>query len=76
MLVDFLLAGKNEEADAMVKASPNRMGFPFFKGLAKVKDYPLTVRYKSIEGTSYYTKLEVRVDERRIIVIKSKKGKV
>ncbi len=74
--VEFLLVGKNEEADAMVKASPNNMGFPFFEGLEKVKAYPLTVRYKNIEGTPYYTQLEVRVDEKRIIVLKSEKGEI
>ena len=74
--VEFLLVGKNKEADAMVKASPNKMGFPFFEGLEKVKDYPLTMHYKNIEGTSYYSQFEARIDEKRVIVIKSEKSKV
>jgi len=73
--VGFLLVGRDAEADEMVKASPSNMGFPFFERLEKVKDYTLTVRYKNFEGTSYYTQLEVRVHERRVIVKESDKDK-
>jgi len=72
----FLLVGKNETAERMLRGVNVDLGFPFFEGLEKVKDYPLTIRYKNIEGTSYYTQLEVRVKERRVVVLKSEKGEV
>jgi len=68
--------GKDEESEKMIKRLGPDLDFPFFKGLEKVKDYPLTVRYKNIEGTYYYTRLEVRVKERRVVILKSDKGKV
>jgi hypothetical protein len=68
--------GKNEESERMIRGLGDGLGLPFFEGLDKVKDYPLTVRYKNIEGTPYYTRLEVRVHEKRVVVLKSEKNKV
>ena len=76
--------GKDEKSEKMVKRLGPNLDFPFFKGLKdfsffkgreNVQDYPLTVRYKNIEGTPYYTQLEVRVKERRVIIKGSDKDK-
>ncbi len=73
--VGFVLVGENEEAEEMVNASPDHLGYPFFAHLENKEDYLLTVRYKNIEGTPYYTRLEVRVHERRVIIKKFHKDK-
>ena len=68
--------GKNEESERMIRGlDDEHLGLPFFEGLDKAKDYSLTVRYKNIEGTPYYTRLEVRVEEKRVIVKESHKDK-
>lgn len=72
--IEVTLEGKNPEADKMIRDFGADLGFPFFKDLEKVRDYPLTVHYKNIEGTSYFTQLEVKVKEKRIVVIKSEKS--
>ena len=72
----FLLLGKDAEADEIIKGFGSaNIGFPFFETHENIKDYPLTVRYENIEGTRYYTRLEVRVDERRVIIKGSDKDK-
>jgi len=68
--------GKNEKSERMIRSlDVDHSGLPFFEGLDKAKDYPLTMRYKNIEGTYYYTRLEVRVEERRVIVKESHQDK-
>ena len=72
----FLLEGKDAEADEIIRGfGSGNIGFPFFETHENIKDYPLTVRYENIEGTRYYTRLEVRVDERRVIIKGSDKDK-
>jgi len=51
------------------------LGFPYFIELDNKKDYPLKVHYENIEGKRYYTRLEVRVHEHRIIIKGSDKDK-
>ncbi|HEB36974.1 hypothetical protein LCGC14_0941190 [marine sediment metagenome] len=73
----FLLEGKDAEADEIIRGfGSGNIGFPFFETHENIKDYPLTVHYENIEGTRYYTQLEVRVKERRVVVLKSEKSKV
>ena len=73
----FLLEGKDAEADEIIRGfGSENIGFPFFETHENIKDYPLTVHYENIEGTRYYTRLEVRVKERRVVVLKSEKSKV
>jgi len=72
----FLLIGKDAEAKEITKGfGSENIGFPFFETHENIKDYPLTVRYENIEGTRYYTRLEVRVDESRVIIKGSDKDK-
>ena len=72
----FLLVGKDAEADEIIRGFGSaNIGFPFFETHENIKDYLLTVRYENIEGTRYYTQLEVRVDERRVIIKGSDKDK-
>lgn len=65
----FVVVSKGEETDERVMELDRQgKGFPFFAYLEKRKDYSLTVSYKNVEGKRYYTRLEVRVHEDRIII--------
>ena len=66
---------KDKESEKMIKRLSSDLDFPYFKGFENVKDYPLTVRYEDIEGKRYYTQLEVRVLERKVIIKKSGRDK-
>ena len=74
--VKKLLVSAGAETDERVRRLDSiGLGFPYFIELDNKKDYPLTVRYENMEGTRYYTQLEVRVHERRVIIKKSDKDK-
>ncbi len=74
--VKKLLVSAGAETDERVRRLDSiGLGFPYFIELDNKKDYPLTVRYENIEGTRYYTQLEVRVHDRRVIIKKFDKDK-
>lgn len=70
--VGFVVVSTGEETDErVIELDRQGKGFPFFKHHEKRKDYSLTISYKNIEGKRYYTRLEVRVHEDRIIIKRS-----
>ena len=67
---------KDKELEFMKEAYGNILNFPFFPEELKVVDYPpITVFYKNLENVPFITKIQVRLKEKRLAVLKTGKVK-